>query len=131
MTRFLIINDEQKVLKFLFSDLASDICKVDFADTIDEAVGMTSQGRYDIVIIQGSPTSDFLGGKSIDQFCSRIEKIIPAETILFVTNFTGIRSKPDLGAFGASDFIISGALLKTLLKEKVLETGDRKERIEK
>lgn len=131
MTRFLIINDEQKVLKFLFSDLASDICKVDFADTIDEAVGMTSQRRYDFVIIQGSPTSDFLDGKSIDQFCSRIEKIIPAETILFVTNFTGIRTKPDLGAFGASDFIISGALLKTLLKEKVLETGDRKNSIEK
>jgi response regulator RpfG family c-di-GMP phosphodiesterase len=131
MTRFLIINDEQNVLKFLFSDLSSDICKVDFAETIDEGIGMASQGEYDIVIIQGSPSSKFLRGKSIEQFYSRIDKKFPANTILFVTNLTGIRTKSDLGAFDASDFIISGAFLKTLLKEKVLKPGDRKDSTEK
>jgi response regulator RpfG family c-di-GMP phosphodiesterase len=131
MTRFLIINDEQKILNLLFSDLSSDICGVDFANTIDEGIGMASQGRYDIVIIQVTPSSSDPGGKSIERFYSGIEKKIPADTIVFVTNFTGIRTNAEQGTFGASDFILSGALLKTLLKEKVLQTGDRKERIEK
>jgi len=131
MTRFLIINDEQKVLNFLFSDSSSEDCKVDFVDTLDAGVGMASTGRYDIVIIQGSPSSDFLDGKSIELFSSGIKKRIPADTVLFVTSFTGIRTSKDIKAFGASDFIISGTLLKTLLNVKVLETGDQKDRIEK
>jgi len=131
MTRFLIINDEQKILNFLFSDLSSDICSVDFADTIDEGIGMASQGRYDIVIIQVTPSSGDPGGKGIERFYTGIEKRIPADTIVFFTNFTGIRTSAEQETFGASDFIISGALLKTFLREKVLPSDDRKDRIEK
>ncbi len=131
MTRFLIINDEQKILNFLFSDLSGDICTVDFADTIDEGIGKASQGRYDIVIIQVTPSTSHPDGKGIEGFYSGIEKKIPADTIVFVTNFTGIRTNTESGAFDASDFIISGALFRTLLKEKFLQTGSRKERIEK
>jgi len=132
MARFLIVNDENGILRFLFSNMAPEVGMVEYVDSVPQGIALATGGGFDIIIIQGLPTGDFLGGMSPDQYLEELVKKIPPDTVLFVTNFKSIRTQADLSAFGVSDFIVSGALLRTILTGKAqASVASRKEAAEK
>jgi response regulator RpfG family c-di-GMP phosphodiesterase len=123
MSKYLVINDEQKILRLLFSGKNGESAEVDYAATIEEGAAMAGKNGHQFVIVQSSPAAWTRQGQSQEAFHRAIREKFPAESVLFVTNFKSIRSKEDAQAFGAGDFIISGALLKALATEKAEKTA--------
>lgn len=130
MPKFLVINDEQKILRLLFSGKAGENGEVSYATTIEEGATMATKNGYDFVIVQSSPSSWVHQAQNQEVFNRSLREKFPAESVLFVTNFKSIRDRQDAQAFGAGDFIISGALLKTLVMERASQTLANRKDIE-
>lgn len=123
MPKYLIINDEQKILRLLFSGKTGEHDEVDYATSIEEGVALATKGGHDFVVVQSSPSNWLRQGLNQETFHRTTREKFPAAWVLFVTNFRSIRNKEDAQAFDAGDFVISGALLKTLLTEKAEKTA--------